>query len=201
MTEKLCTTHPTRGAQKQCNRCASWLCEACATWEGAALAYCPQCPLSMHPAAPLMKRVSAAAIDFAVVVLPLFLTIWAGLFIAARSGPAPRLLSEVPLREGTDGVWLLVALLAPLAVQLGFQVMRGRSVGKWAMGLRVIDASGEPADLVQVVLLRNVAPTVLYGVCGIPALIDVVLFMSTGQRLKDRMARTRVVDDARDIPA
>lgn len=178
------------------------MCDACATWEGAALAYCPRCPLSVHPTARLSKRLSAALIDLALLALPFFLAIWAGLFLAARSDPLGRHMQEIPLKEGTSLLWLLASLALPLFVEFGFQIALGRSLGKWAVGIRVVDVSGEQADVVQVVFLRNVAPTLLYGFCGVPAIVDLVMLLGVGnRRLKDRIAKTRVVDDAREVPA
>jgi uncharacterized RDD family membrane protein YckC len=84
------------------------------------------------------------------------------------------------------------------------RITRGRSVGKWAIGLRVIDhESGEAASALQVIVFRNVVATAIYGLCGWGAfaVIDILtIFRADGRRIKDRFAGTRVVDDARDIP-
>ncbi len=167
------------------------MCEACASWEGAALAYCPHCPLSVRPTALLSKRLGAALLDLAVLALPVFLAAWAG-----------RHLTQIPLSDGIGFIGLPVALAVPLCVQFGFQVALGRSIGKWALGIRVIDVGGEQADVVQVIVLRNAVPMLLYGFCGVPAIIDLVMLMGVDhRRLKDRIAKTRVIEDAREVPA
>ena len=57
-------------------------------------------------------------------------------------------------------IWSGLLLSAPPLLALGaFQaalLARGRTIGKWRMGLRIVDQDGQPAGLLRAFLLRTV---------------------------------------------
>jgi uncharacterized RDD family membrane protein YckC len=85
-------------------------------------------------------------------------------------------------------------LIAVGATAFNFLVLpwtRGRTMGKWATGLRIVTKDGEPIGLVAV-LLRHV---IGYPVSTIPfcAGFLVAVFNQRGRALHDLIARTMVV--------
>lgn len=176
-----CSFHPTRPSTTQCPRCRTPLCGPCGDVVLSRGATCPRCPHHERPPAALSRRLLAHLVDSAllavgVMLLPLlvrFAVPWAG-------------------------VISLMLVCAALAVEFGWQLGHGRSVGKWLIGLRVVMDSGEPADLLRVIVLRNVLPLVLSAVCGIRFFVDLYYLVTPPhRRLGDRLAATRVVEDPR----
>lgn len=188
-----CSVHPESEANRRCNRCGAPHCQRCGSWPGAAVGICPLCPWAVRPDARLSQRFAAHCIDAALVVMPPFAVWFFWLYGVAQANDRP--LSSLAIGDGAP-MWLLLLLwVASLGVELAFQFRVGQSVGKRVIGLRVVRASGEPADAGQVVLLRNVVPLLLSPLCGIRNLVDVFwLLLPPHRKLGDRLARTRVVD-------
>jgi uncharacterized RDD family membrane protein YckC len=192
-----CDRHPAAPSTRTCSRCNSAQCEVCTAWF-AQRGFCPSCPLANRPPARLTLRVLAHLIDGAVLVVPAVLAQWAGMLIAARNGAYPRSVSQVPIGEGLGLMGFVAVFLSACVAQIVWQVALGRSFGKWLLGLRVLQSDGQIANVLQVVLLRNAIPYVLYGACGIPGLVDLVMFgTAPHRRLHDRFANTSVVEDPR----
>jgi uncharacterized RDD family membrane protein YckC len=196
MTEPTCAAHG--GAiVRSCARCQAPMCARCVSW-GQRILCCPACPFHLRPAASIARRIGAHALDSLSFVAPVVVVIVIGLWLATDDQLAPRSLSEVPLRE-VNGWSVLAALSAPFVLQLVMQLSAGRSLGKWVAELRVVDERGGPVNPVILFLGRNVGPLVLYGLCGIIPLIDLVMFfIPPHQRWRDKVLGLRVIDDPRD---
>lgn len=173
------------------------MCERCVAW-GQRILCCPACPLHLRPQASVPRRIAAHLLDGLLFVAPVVVVILIGLWLATDDQLTPRRMSEVKLGE-VNGWSVLAALAAPFVVQLVMQLTRGRSLGKWLAGLRVVDERGALVNPLVLVLGRNVGPLVLYGFCGIVPLIDLVMFfLPPHRRWRDRVLGLRVVDDPRD---
>lgn len=124
--------------------------------------------------APVLRRLAAHLLD-----VGLFIGPWA-------------------LGTAVDPAVSFGAIVASAVAQVAMQFVKGRSVGKWLLGLRVIGEDGLPMDAGRLLLLRNAIPAIVFGFCGIVALVDVVLFfMPPHQRLLDKYLRARVIEDPR----
>jgi uncharacterized RDD family membrane protein YckC len=88
--------------------------------------------------------------------------------------------------------------LALVAAWLGWlplpEAVFGRSFGKWAFGLRMVDVTGQAAAAAQAFLRRLLDPIDLLSAFGLVGLI-VAKTNPQDQRLGDLIAKTRVVDD------
>jgi uncharacterized RDD family membrane protein YckC len=96
----------------------------------------------------------------------------------------------------TAGGWW--PFLVIFAYYVASEALTGQTLGKRALGLRVVDASGEPIELGQAVvrnLLRIVDAILFYLVAAIS-----VWTSSERQRIGDRVANTIVVHDRGDLP-
>lgn len=140
------------------------------------------------PIAPPPVRALGAMIDIGVVLLGVAATavLWAG---TLRSVPGP------------SATAILIAFAALL--QVGYPlacetVTRGRSLGKIAMGLRVVGDDGRPEGFRQA-LYRGLAGLVeIWALAGIPALACSLL-TPRGKRLGDVLAGTVVISERRII--
>jgi uncharacterized RDD family membrane protein YckC len=93
------------------------------------------------------------------------------------------------------GWWPLLVIFAYYVVS---ETFTGKTVGKRAVGLRVVDVSGDPIGLGQALLrnaLRIVDAFLFYLVAAIS-----VWTSSERQRIGDRVANTVVVLDRGDLP-
>ena len=96
----------------------------------------------------------------------------------------------------TAGGWW--PLLMILAYYVASEALTGKTIGKRAVGLRVVDASGQPLGLGQA-LVRNVLRIVDAILFYLVAAIS-VWTSSERQRIGDRVANTIVVHDRGDLP-
>src|SRR5262245_64496107 len=96
----------------------------------------------------------------------------------------------------TAGGWW--PLLVILAYYVGSEALTGKTVGKRAVGLRVVDVSGDAIGLGQA-LVRNVLRVVDAFLFYLVAAIS-VWSSSERQRIGDRAANTDVVLDRGDLP-
>ena len=94
-----------------------------------------------------------------------------------------------------EGWW---PLLVALAYYVGSETMTGQTIGKRAVGLRVVDVSGDPIGLGQA-LVRNVLRVVDAFLFYLVAAIS-VWSSAERQRIGDRVANTVVVRDRGDLP-
>jgi uncharacterized RDD family membrane protein YckC len=146
-------------------------------------------PMRVHrPNANRGDRLFAVVIDWIIGVIP------AGVGVAlARRSP------ETAGAAHTD--WPLAAFVpvAILLIQYTLLSMRGQTLGKLAMRVRIVRASdgGNPGFL-RAVVLRNMVRHVLIAVPilgGLFALVDILAIFGQERRcLHDRIAGTRVVE-------
>lgn len=132
--------------------------------------------LSLHPAGPLPRAV-AWAIDFAIRAAVLFS---AGMLLAFAG-------------DAGMGVYLVLLFVVFWLYPILFEVLRdGQTIGKRAVGLRVVNANGTPVTWLASIV-RNLMRTVdmlpmLYAAGLIAGLLD-----RRGRRLGDMVAGTLVV--------
>jgi uncharacterized RDD family membrane protein YckC len=110
----------------------------------------------------------------------------------------------------TDGAWLTTGLGAAIALVLAFAwqfgyaialetLWRGRTLGKAAMGLRVLTVEGAPVGLRHAAIRAATATVELLATSGLVA--SLTSFLSPrGQRLGDLAAGTVVVRERRLAP-
>lgn len=113
--------------------------------------------------------------------------------------------------ELAGGIAIALALLGAVGV-VGYNWMlistEGRTIGKRALGIRIVTVDGEPLGFVRGVVLREWVVTVVdafFSVVmglGVLGLIDGLMVFTVGNRtLHDRIARTQVVRDTVRIDA
>ena len=93
---------------------------------------------------------------------------------------------------GLAGVLARVVDLA--GVQIWAQVTWGQSVGKRAMGIKVVRTNGAPIEVWRLILMRNVLIHVIAQLCGLVGIVDAVMIFAEEERcLHDYIADTIVV--------
>jgi uncharacterized RDD family membrane protein YckC len=135
-------------------------------------------------------RFVAVLID-GVVLIPLLLVL--ALVFGERYSTSENGTHTVGVTAG--GWWPLLVILA---YYVASEALTGKTIGKRAVGLRVVDASGEPLGLGQA-LVRNVLRIVDAILFYLVAAIS-VWTSSERQRIGDRVASTVVVHDRGDLP-
>jgi len=137
--------------------------------------------LALRPAS-FLSRATALILDWLVVVVAFFVMIWALSVVFAISD---------------DAVGAAVGLVGLLAVFVGIPVTvetltRGRSLGKLAMGLRVVRDDGGPIRMRQALIRGLLGFFEIYLAYGSIAIIA-SLSNRRGKRLGDHLAGTYVV--------
>jgi uncharacterized RDD family membrane protein YckC len=108
----------------------------------------------------------------------------------------------MPIRAGEAAMLTAMAFgtlwyLGVLVLNWGLIATRGQTLGKMAMGIRIVTDDGGPVDFVKGVVVRNWLFTVVNAFVGVLSLIDVVfIFGDDKQCLHDKVAQTIVVDAA-----
>lgn len=134
--------------------------------------------------AQLPVRVVSAFIDIIVQLIVLY----AGIFVVAFS------LSQLD-EALAAALSIAYAVLALVGYPVIFEMStRGRSLGKMAMGLRVVSDDGGPERLRQSVIRALSAVVEIYLFAGAPAVIS-SLVSSKGKRLGDIFAGTMVISE------
>jgi len=97
-----------------------------------------------------------------------------------------------------EGVFYLVYFFAMLPVSIlnwVLIVQRGQSLGKMAVGTRIVTEGGAPVDFVKGVVVRNWVLAFGSAFCGLLGFIDaVMIFGDKKQCLHDMLAKTIVVN-------
>jgi uncharacterized RDD family membrane protein YckC len=135
-------------------------------------------------------RFVAVLIDGLVLLVPLLVV---ALVFGDRYSTTENGTHRVGVTAG--GWWPLLVIFAYYVVS---ETFTGKTVGKRAVGLRVVDVSGDPIGLGQALLrnaLRIVDAFFFYLVAAIS-----VWTSSERQRIGDRVANTVVVLDRGDLP-
>ena len=191
-----CHRHPQAPAAAACARCGSFACAICLP--AGAQGLCPACVSHRPEDASAGRRVLGWAVDAgvgglaasAVAILELIEAFERVAQVAPDAKAA--VLSES--LGGARATWLGFAFAAPCAYAL-LEAATGRTVGKWLVRRRVVDAGSGRALGVRVLVLRNAVPTVLrLATLGVFAVVDALVLLRPGARsVHDRMAGTRVV--------
>lgn len=138
------------------------------------------------------SRAAAALIDTMIPMLPVLVALPLG--VAFGSGAV--------VQAGMKSV--LVAALVVLTVNVVLLARSGQTIGKRALGLRILRSNGERASLGRVFFTRSVLATALSMVPLIGwlfALGDLLAVFSADRRtLHDRLADTIVVDLRAPVP-
>lgn len=107
--------------------------------------------------------------------------------------------SDSDMGKGVGIALLVIAWLGLMIVQAVFLIKRGQSLGKMAVGIKIVRVSDESVPgFVKVFLLRMFVPNLLYGIpyLGVVLLLVDLLFIFREDRrcLHDLIAETKVVD-------
>lgn len=142
------------------------------------------------------QRLVAILIDGLVISVPL--TIF---FVISGIGNFSATGGEVVADAG--GLGVLISFLAPLAYSAVLEGgPRGQSVGKMALGIRVVDAqSGGPIGPGRAALRRLVYEALFYA-CVVPGLVNGLspLWTARGQAWHDKVGGSVVVRVPRQVP-
>jgi uncharacterized RDD family membrane protein YckC len=136
------------------------------------------------PVASFPSRMAAILIDIAVQGT----TFGVGLFILGKAFPS---LSTAAAAAVSVSVVVAVLIGYPVVFET---LSRGRSVGKLALGLRVVSDDGGPERFRQALVRALVALIEIWGMSGAPALITSLL-SAKGKRLGDLAAGTFVIKE------
>ena len=141
--------------------------------------------------ADLGTRFGANLLDGLIVGGAVYLPIIVGAMIG-NAGTGPNETGS----EAAIGIGVMIAVVGFL-VWLGFTIKlmaaNGQSIGKKAVGIKVVRTDGSDASLSRLIWLRNVVNTVL-GIIPLYGLIDVLFIFSESRRcLHDHIADTIVI--------
>ncbi|OYO04703.1 putative RDD family membrane protein YckC [Propionibacteriaceae bacterium ES.041] len=136
------------------------------------------------PAAGAGVRIAATLIDGVVLVLGLILSLTLADRITRNLDAA---------LAGTTSLVISIFWLVgwPLLCE---QLSGGRSLGKWALGTRVVRTDGGPVRARQSLARALMGSVEIWGMAGLPALVAAVAGRR-GQRLGDHLAGTYVVSE------
>jgi uncharacterized RDD family membrane protein YckC len=187
-----CAVHPEARASFICSRCGSFACAGCAVNAPGQQGLCARCGSTAGVLASRGDRFVANLIDNFVFVVPAILAIAiATLFFNTGKG------------RGVAEYGFLFAIVGGVAfgcvAQIIAQLQWGQSLGKRALGIKVIRLDGRPIELWRLILLRNVVVQALSQACGVAGLIDALLIFGEERRcLHDYLADSIVVDAPKD---
>ncbi|MBU8900782.1 RDD family protein [Corallococcus sp. M34] len=182
VTSAQCPEHSGVPVAGICVRCGTFGCFVCLTPESG---LCFRCRHFVPALATPGVRLLASLIDLAVC--------WTPSLIASAL--------LLPLFAQTEGDWAALQarvfwppMFLVWAGQAWLVHRRGQSLGKRAVGIRLVREDGQAVALWRVILLRNMLPCVLGAMCGPLWLVDVLFVYSPERRcIHDRLAGTLVV--------
>lgn len=134
------------------------------------------------PAANLATRMVSGLVDLSV-------TLVVGLVVVFGFGLATSQTGQALAWVGVVGALIVVLLVVPTTVET---LTRGRSLGKLALGLRVVRDDAGPATFQHAFVRALVGVVEIYGLTGGPAFFSALL-STRGKRLGDYAAGTYVV--------
>lgn len=170
--------------------------------------------------APIGSRVVAKLIDILLMLLaslPLYLAIYhspnfAKLMELARSGTmlfgnneVMKLMADIP---SSTIILTDLMIFGLLIAQLMLLLRRGQSIGKMAMGIRILDINSNAIpSFTNLILLRTILPSVVYTISLLGQLFLLADFITiftnpNKQSIHDKIAKTYVVraDDTQTTP-
>lgn len=134
------------------------------------------------PAANLATRMASGLVDLTVTLVVALVVVFGFGLATSRSGQA---LAWV----GVVGASIVILLVVPTTVET---LTRGRSLGKLALGLRVVRDDAGPTTFQHAFVRALVGVVEIYGLTGAPAFFSALL-STRGKRLGDYAAGTYVV--------
>lgn len=133
--------------------------------------------------APRSVRAVAALVDIVLFYPLLFVALAAGVVAlggalgvavtSSRAGPWLQTLgsmfraSGLTIAASVVGVLAGLAALVVLLTQWSMLARNGQTIGKWLMGIRIVDERGEAAGLIRALLLRRWVFNAVYGSIGV----------------------------------
>ncbi len=179
----VCARHPDQAAIACCTRCGTFICDQCSSGRADQKALCTNCGAIVPPLASRGARFVANLVDQLVWVVPFI-----PMLIFAAKNPGTFFEAVVAL------VWLVASLPGVIGLQLFF-ALRGQSIGKKLMKIRVVRTNGSPASLARILFLRNGAPILANFLCGVFGVVDAALIFGAEQQcVHDHIADTIVVE-------
>ena len=131
------------------------------------------------------RRFMAQVVDGLILMVPFFVVLVVTVFGAPRGGPAPEAFNPFS--------WLMIVWLFGIVVyEALFLSHNGQTLGKIALGLRVVRPDGTKISAGQA--WGRAFSRSLLSFTRILGIVDVLMvFSSEGRTLHDRMAKTRVI--------
>jgi len=148
--------------------------------------------------APLGRRFGAWFLD----EIFLGISFFVGLVLMVLAGVRPLEAMEAGVAEGSlpMSIWMMmiVAVLPVGAVNVYYLARDGQTLGKKALGIRIVrDNTGEPVALLRLLLLRSVVSWILGAVPIVGGLFSIVdacfIFRPDRRCVHDHIADTKVV--------
>lgn len=203
MSDLLCTNHPgVSGQIVRCARCFRPFCPDCVvTVSGAS--YCGDCkvqqlrdvesgvPTSGLPLAGIWPRFAALMIDQFILTIPFVILIVGTVFVTTGFGDAPPKNEDAALLGCSFAIEILAFLVVFLLYEPLMTARDGQTLGKKAMGIRIVMADGRPMTTGQAwgrSLIRMVIAMVSPLVDDLPA-----CFTAEKTALHDMVIGTRVI--------
>lgn len=137
--------------------------------------------------AKLPSRALARLIDAVVQVIAWIITVMIAIAVAGNA-------DEAAIAAIMLSIFVFYAVVLPVVVET---LSKGRSLGKLALGLRVVRTDGGPVRF-RHALVRGLVGVVDFGLSGVPAVVT-SLISSEGKRLGDIFAGTLVIRER--VPA
>lgn len=183
-----CAEHADRRAATICARCGNYACDVCLRVGNDRQDYCFHCLPALEQLADPGTRFVAVLIDrFSTLLLPVVAALFLGGVFGGVSSSVPVVLGFAMLGG--------LGILGMLGVQLYLLVTTGQSIGKRAMGIKVVRLDGSPIDLGRLIFLRNVLPAFIgFATCNLFTLVDPLFIFGADRRcLHDHISDTKVV--------
>jgi uncharacterized RDD family membrane protein YckC len=168
----LCPRHPAEASLGACRRCGDYVCLGCAVRTTPTELHCPACAATLvMESAALHRRFLGNMIDY--------FGFWALFTVTGL----------------VSSVLAVMAGLAWFGINLTMMHYSGLTLGKLAMGTRVVSTDNTRVPLWRVCLIRG--PVFLFGALTGLVLIDALFILGSSRRtLHDLAAGTRVVNAA-----
>jgi uncharacterized RDD family membrane protein YckC len=100
------------------------------------------------------------------------------------------------LQLSEEWFWIppLLLLFALIGLQYLLLALRGQTLGKRALRIKIVRRDGSPASFVHTVILRSLVPQMISVVVGVFSVVDYCFVLEKERRcLHDRIADTIVV--------
>lgn len=139
---------------------------------------------AIEPAAPILKRITAALIDFSLFLFsPMLVVVIVSYWV-----------SFTHVDPVTLTLFLHAIFALTFAVFVAMEAYHGQTLGKFAMGIRVVKVNGRKPNLTECIL-RNIAKVYFLP---LDLLVGTLFYRSKGYiRFSDYFSKVRVIDVSR----